>query len=153
MMPGSLIPALHDQLAAAQVYWTTDRAEDRADVGMPKPLERNYPRAGLSWNWFCVLPQATHSTDPQPGIVRRHQVYDQTLQRAFQRAAIGAGVTREATPHTLRHAFANHILQSGYDISCVQDLWARADVSTTMTYTHVLKSEVVRFAVQSMQSS
>ena len=139
MMPASLIPALHNQLAAARVYWATDRAEGRAGVAMPNALERKYPRAGSSWNWFWVFPQSTHSTDPQSGVVRRHHMYDQTFQRAFKRAAVGAGVTREATPHTLRHAFATHTLQAGYDIRTVQDLLGHADVSTTMIYTHVLK--------------
>ena len=76
--------------------------------------------------------------DPRTGVIRRHHLYDQTFQRAFKLALEHAGITRSATPHTLRHSFATHLLQSGYDIRTVQDLLGHANVSTTMIYTHVL---------------
>jgi site-specific recombinase XerC len=79
------------------------------------------------------------STDPRSGVVRRHHLYDQTFQRAFKRAVAQAGIQKPATPHTLRHAFATHVLQAGYDIRTVQELLGHADVATTMIYTHVLK--------------
>ena len=139
MLPVALEQPLRAHLALAHTLWQADRATNAAPVQLPHALERKYPRAGLSWSWFWVFPGSLPSPDPRGVGVRRHHLHDQTFQRAFRRALAQAGVDKPASPHTLRHSFATHLLQSGYDIRTVQELLGHADVSTTMIYTHVLR--------------
>lgn len=139
MLPQSLVPELRDQLSKAHALWSADQAAGRGGVYMPEALDKKYPRAGASWGWFWVFPQDHHATDPRSGVIRRHHLYDQTFQRDFKRAVQSTGIAKRATPHSLRHAFATHLLQSGYDIRTVQELLGHSDVATTMIYTHILK--------------
>jgi integron integrase len=132
VLPVSLIPALREQLAVARDRYEDDRRRQRPGVMLPAALERKYPRMGLQWGWFWVFPAGHESTDPRSGIVRRHHLYERSIQRAIKRAVQAAAISKPASAHTLRHAFATSLLEAGYDIRTVQELLGHADVSTTM---------------------
>jgi integron integrase len=139
MLPAVLEAPLHEQLERSHALWALDRSRGLPGVHLPNALARKYPRAGQSWAWHWVFPQAEPSDDPRGAGLRRHHLIDSTFQRAFKRALDAAGIAKPASPHTLRHSFATHLLLSGYDIRTVQELLGHADVSTTMIYTHVLR--------------
>ncbi|TFW05219.1 integron integrase [Oxalobacteraceae bacterium OM1] len=141
MLPDGIRVALQEQLRYSRALWEGDRKANLPGVFLPHALEAKYPRAGQAWAWHWVFPSPTVSTDPQTGIIRRHYLYPERLQRALKRAVADAGIAKHVSVHTLRHSFATHLLQANTDTRTVQELLGHSDVNPTMIYTHVLKIE------------
>lgn len=139
VLPEALQEALRAQLQLARELHRRDLAAGFGRVQLPYALERKYANAAAEWRWQYVFPSGVRSIDPRSGREGRHHLCEKNVQRAVKAAADAAGITRRVTCHTLRHCFATHLLEDGYDIRTVQELLGHQDVSTTMIYTHVLK--------------
>lgn len=138
MLPTAVLELLEAHLVRVKALHERDLAEGYGDVALPHALARKYPRAQYEWGWKFVFPSHKLSTDPLTGVIRRHHIYENYLARSVKEAARAAGIVKHVSCHTLRHSFATHLLEAGYDIRAVQELLGHADVSTTMIYTHVL---------------
>jgi integron integrase len=143
VLPERLKDPLIQHMAATRLIFDNDRKQNLPGVFLPGALEKKYPKADKEWGWFWVFPSASLSIDPRSLIVRRHHMHPASLQRAFREAVAQSGIYKQVSVHTLRHSFATHLLENGYDIRTIQELLGHRNLQTTMIYTHVASKNIL----------
>jgi integron integrase len=139
ILPDSLISLLEAHLKTVKAVHQKDLKDGFGETSLPYALSKKYPSAAKEWMWQYVFPASVRSIDPVSKRTKRHHLDPSVLQKAIRQIALSVGLTKPVTPHTFRHSFATHLLQSGYDIRTIQELLGHKDVKTTMIYTHVLQ--------------